>query len=67
MSEFCSGVVLRLWERRRIRRLMFVVGLVLQLALVGFMLGWTLTPSGDVIKARPHAMATHVPATSDVN
>jgi hypothetical protein len=43
LGEFAS----RLWRRRGVRRAAFWAGLILQLAMLGATLGFTLTSSGD--------------------
>jgi hypothetical protein len=43
VRELTRDAASRLWRRVGVRRLAFSVGLVLQLGLVGFALGWVLT------------------------
>ena len=48
----------QLWERRGVRRFALFTGLVLQMALIGFTLGWTLTSTSNPGAVAPHARVT---------
>jgi|RhiMetdeSRZDD1v2_1073273.scaffolds.fasta_scaffold2860187_2 hypothetical protein len=67
MRETVRAVVGRLWKRRGFRRLVFSVGLLVQLSMVGFALGWTLTSQTGVRTGlhREHATVTRLLDTID--
>ncbi len=67
VRETVRAVAGRLWERRGLRRIVFSVGLVLQLSMVGFALGWTLTTQSGVGAGlhRAHRSVPHLLDTID--
>ena len=59
MGRTARDTARQLWERRGVRRFALFTGLVLQMALIGFTLGWTLTSTSN-----PRAVAHHARATA---